>query len=311
MKKIDVLAVCPFEWSGVRKSISQGADAYADVRDARAAIRDHDPAEVRFGGYSSEWRPILEFARRRKCRIVVTIHHTPAFHEFTGSSRAAIVKAIEDFKKGLIDGFETPHEGVAGTLTLLGIPCGVRSNTTEAPADVKDRSPRPGLHIGIFGTGLPWKNMDTQMLAAALTVRGQPGGMIHVQHAGDTSLMNALGVQYQVHPQMAQDQFYRLVASMTVNMAVTFTETFGYLAVESFLLGVPCLFSPMTPAFHDVSRESPLWSCRVDRIDDPMYISARMREVMEHREEISEAGKAFCQRHCRSGGTRRSIPALP
>jgi hypothetical protein len=311
MKKVDVLAICPSGWSGVRKSISQDADAYADVRDGRAAIRDHDPAEVRFGGYSADWRPLLKFARRRHCRIVVTIHHTPAFHEFAGSSRAALVKAIEDFKNGLIDGFETPHAGVAETLTLLGIPCAVRRNTTEAPAAVTDRAPRPGLHIGIFGTGLPWKNMDTQMLAAALTVRDRPDGVIHIQHAGDTSLLKALGVQYRVHPDMAPAQFHGLLASMTVTMAVTFTETFGYLAVESFLLGVPCLFSPMTPAFHDVSRESPLWSCRVDRIDDPVYISARLREVMRHREEISEAGKAFCQRHFRSGGTRRSIPAPP
>src|SRR5262249_32512676 len=153
---------------------------------------------------------------------VVTLHHTPAFHEFAGSSRAAIVRAIEDFKKGLIDGFETPHEGVAGTLTRLGIPCTVRSNTTEAPAEVTDRSPRPGLHIGIFGTGLPWKNMDTQMLAAALTMRDEPGGMIHIQHAGDTSLMKVLGVKFQVHPEMPQDRFYHLVSSMTVNMAITF-----------------------------------------------------------------------------------------
>lgn len=297
MKKLDVLAVCPSDWSGVRKSISQDADAYADVRRARVAIRDHDPNEVRFGGYSSAWRSLLKFARRRKCRIVVTIHHTPAFHEFARSARTAMVAAIEDFQKGLIDRLETPHEGLAEALTLLGIPCELRKNTTEAPADLKDLPPPPGVHIGIFGTGLPWKNMDTQMLAAALTVRNQPGGVIHIQHAADPSLMKALGVRYHLHPHMPQDRFYYLLASMTVNLAVTFTETFGYLAVESFLLGVPCLFSPMTPAFHDVSRDSPLWSCRVERIDDPVYISGRIKEVMEHREAIAEAGRTFCQRH--------------
>ncbi len=296
-KRISVLAICPANWTGVRKSISQGADAYADIRTAKAAIREHNPSLVRFGGYRPEWRRLLKFARSRGCRIVVTIHHTPAFHEFAASSRTAIVEAIRAFRDGLVDALESPHEGVAETLTGLGVPCAPRKNTTAAPPYPHHLPPRPGLHIGIFGTGLPWKNMDTQVLAAALTLKDQPDGVIHIQRLGDPSLMKTLGVPYEVHPRLDEVTFSHLVASMTLNMAVNFTETFGYFPVESFLLGVPCMFSPMTPAFHDLGEESPLWSCRVDRVDDPAYTSRKIKEVLDNRGAIAEAGRAFCQRH--------------
>jgi glycosyltransferase involved in cell wall biosynthesis len=159
------------------------------------------------------------------------------------------------------------------------------------------RAPLPGVHIGIFGTGMPWKNVDTQMLAAALVIKTRRGGMIHVQHIADPSLMKALGVEYEVHPRMDSGEFYALLASMTVNMAVNFTETFGYVVVESFLLGVPCLFSPMTQALFGLDRQSPLWRCRVERIDDPAFIAEKISEVLEQREEIAAAGAAFCRRH--------------
>lgn len=297
LRRVAVLAVCPADWLGVRKSISQGADAFSDVRRARDAIREHRPEEVRFGGYDPDWRSILRFARSRGCRIVVTIHHTPAFHEFAPSARTAIAAAVRDFKAGLIDRFETPHEGVARTLSMLGAPCEHRRNTTVALAAEPRTHTRPGPHIGIFGSGMPWKNMDAQMLAAALVVRDRPGGAIHVQHVADPSLLKALGVEYEIHPRMDQVGFSALLASMTVNLAANFTETFGYLAVESFLLGVPCLFSPMTPAFFDVDERSPLWRCRVERIDDSAFIADRIGAVLENRDEIVAAGMTFCQRH--------------
>lgn len=301
MKRTAILAVCPADWLGVRKSISQSADAFSDIATARAAIRAHNPDEVRFGGYDPSWRRVLRFARRRDCRIVVSIQHTPAFHELAPLARTALVEAIRDFRAGLIDRFETPHEGVARTLSMLGVPCVHRRNVTPAPPPITTpHALRPGPRIGIFGTGQPWKNMDTQILAAALAIRNLGGGSIHVQHIEDPSFLDVLGIAYELHPTMDAGAFSALLASMTVNLAVSFTDTFGYLAVESSLLGVPCLFSPMTQAFFDLDRQSPLWSCRVERIDDPAFIAVKIGEVLEHRERIAAAGIAFCSRHVSS-----------
>ncbi len=307
---MSVLAVCPADWAGVRKSITQDADAYADLQSAEAAIRAQRPAEVRFGGYDRKWRRLVKFAKSRQCRVVVTIHHTPLFHEFAPSGRTAVVEAIRDLRRGLIDRFETPDEGVAGTLNAFGVPCELRRSTLDEPACAAAPIERQGLHIGIFGTGLPWKNQETQMLAAALAIREAAGGTIHMQSIRDGSLMQSLGIQYEIHAQMERERFYGLLASMTLNMAVGVTETFGYTAVESFLLGVPSLFSPMTPAFYEVETSSPVWSCRVDRIDDPPYIAAKIREVVANRAAIVEAGREFCRRHLkpRQSATNR-VPA--
>lgn len=298
MKGVGTLAICPSDWFGVRKSISRAADAYVDIAGARAAIRAHAPDTVVFGGYSSEWRRILRFARGRDCRIVVSIQHTPAFHDFAPAARTALADVIEDFKAGLIDRLETPHAGVARTLSHLGIPCAHRRNTIAPPAAaVRKRDLGPGVHIGLFGSGQSWKNMDTQMLAAALVLQKRHGGALHVQHVADASFVEALGVAYEVHPTMESGAFASLLASMTVNLAATFTETFGYLPVESFLLGVPCLFSPMTAAFVELEPHDRLSRCRVDRIDDPAFLAGRIEDVLASRDEIAAAGKEFCQRH--------------
>jgi len=296
MSRTAILAICPSDWLGVRKSISQGADLYADIDGARDAIQTHAPGEVRFGGYSPDWRGILHFAKSRGCTVVVAIQHTPAFHEFAADARTALAGAIADFKAGLIDRLETPHEGVARALSRIGIPCAHRRNTVTPP--VAKPPPRgPGVHIGVLGSGQSWKNMDTQMLAAALVLAERQGGVLHVQHVADASFARALGVEYTVHPTTDGETFASLLASMTLNLAVNFTETFGYLPVESFLLGVPCLFSPMTGAFFDLDPRAPLWKCRVERIDDPAFIAARIEDVLAARDEIAAAGLEFCQRH--------------
>ena len=308
--RIAILAVCPADWAGVRKAITQGADDYADIHDAPAAIRARNPVEVRFGGYDPRWRGLVKFARTRHCRVVVAIHHTPLFHEFSPSGRSAIVEAIDAFRQGLIDRFETPDEGVAGTLASFGIPCHLKRNTIAAPPESRCRLALSGLHIGIFGTGMPWKNQETQILAAALAIKNRADGEIHVQCVMEESLLRSLGIRYQTHAKMDQPQFYDLLASMTLNLAVGATETFGYIPVESFLLGVPCLFSPMTPAFYDVERESPLWACRVDRIDDPVFIAKKIDGVLESRSTIAEAGREFCRRHVAQEHVSRAFAAL-
>jgi glycosyltransferase involved in cell wall biosynthesis len=153
----------------------------------------------------------------------------------------------------------------------------------------------PGLHIGIFSTGLPWKNIDTQIIAAAAT----PGlAMLHVQNLRHPELPNQLGIAYKVHPYYTdRREFYKLAASMRINLAVTLTECFGYFALESFVIGVPALVGTTTPSFRHA--QGILKKCIVSYIDDPAAISDAIVDVMDNYDEILDAGRAFIKKHYR------------
>lgn len=286
-RKIECLTTTSESWAGVRKALEQYSSEFADVSRAPAAIQALRPERVVLGGYNPQWKPVLEAAKRVGARVTCTWHNTPVLNEFNPANRVCLVEAVRAYHAGLITDFETPHMGVYATLDAYGI----RSEFT--PNKVKEISVRPkrreGIHIGLFGTGLPWKNMDTQILAAGMV----KGATLHLQNVQDTTLLNTFGIKFEVHPYFSnREVFYSLLGSMTVNLAVSLTETFGYIVAESFLLGVPAITNWSAPVLAMTnSAESGLISlCRTPFPDDPYDIASKLDRVIKHRDEIAKFG---------------------
>jgi len=101
--------------------------------------------------------------------------------------------------------------------------------------------------------------------------------------------MKQLRIPYRVHPYYQnRADFFKLAAQMTLNLAVTTTEAFGYLPLESFMLGVPAIVSSTTPSFRGVGGYAK--KCIVNYIDDPAAISDAIQDVMENYDEVLEDG---------------------
>jgi glycosyltransferase involved in cell wall biosynthesis len=75
---------------------------------------------------------------------------------------------------------------------------------------------------------------------------------------------------------------------MTLTLAVTSTEAFGYYPLESFMLGVPSIVGATTPSFR--GAEGHAKRCIVNYIDDPAAISDAIMDVMDHYDEVLEDG---------------------
>lgn len=286
--QVQDLAVTADSWQGVRKALERHSQNFANPVKAPQLIRTHKPKKVVLGGYQKDWFAVLDAAKVVGAEVVCTWHNTPVLHQFDAVNRTCLIEAIRMYRLGFIKRFECPHEGTARMLRSYGIECHFAPNELEMPTPVKKQ---PGLHIGIFGTGMPWKNIETQVLGAGMV----EGASIHVQNVGDDSLLRELKVKYQLHPYYRDKKsFYNLMGSMTVNLAVNFTETFGYQVAESFLLGVPAIVSPNTPVLKEA--EGVLRQCICPYIDDPWEISKSVARVLERYEEIQEAGYAHCTR---------------
>lgn len=285
------LGITPENWQGIRQALASKCDKIIEPQHVlRDLNRLGNPTEIIFGGFMLQWVEILRSLRKNtNAFITIAYHGTALIGDYDPISRDGLVATIMALKEDLADCISTPHEGMARMFNLLYKVRAVYEPNKVTPIERPAVEKLPGMNVGIFGTGLPWKNVNTQILGAAMT----PGlGMTHLQNLHHPELMKQLKIPYKVHPYYHnRADFFRLAAQMTLNLAVTTTEAFGYLPVESFMLGVPAIVSSTTPSFRGASGN--LKRCIVSYIDDPAAVSEAIMDVMDHYEEVLEEGARF------------------
>jgi len=291
-----VLGVVPEGWQGIRQALSARTDEICTPEQAVSRARIKRPREIVFGGFMSSWYTVARALRQStSAKIIITYHGTAMMNEFGDENRDGLIHAVAAVREGFADILSFPHEGMARAMGALHNITSIYEPNKLVHIDPPNVEKLPGLHVGIFSTGFPWKNIDTQIIAAAAT----PGlAMLHVQNLRHPELPNQLGISYKVHPYYTnRSDFYKLAASMRVNLAVTLTECFGYFALESFVVGVPALVGSTTPSFRHA--EGILRKCIINYIDDPAAISDAILDVLDNYDEILEAGRAFVNRNYR------------
>ena len=286
------LGIVPGGWHGIRQAIEHRTDSICEPHDAMTKAKLERPSEIIFGGFMPQWLQLAtDLKKLTQARIIITYHGTAVLNEFDPLSRSGLINAITAMKEGIADVISVPHEGFARTLNSLYKVNAIYEPNKVFPVEVSGVDKHEGLHIGLFGTGMPWKNLDTQILAAAMT----PGMQcLHVQ-IKKPDLLNTLGISHKIHPYYSdRTEFHRLAASMRINLAVTISETFGYFALESLMLGVPVIVGATTPSFRMV--EGVLKKCIVNYIDDPAAISDAVLDVMDNYDEILSAGHDYIKK---------------
>lgn len=278
-----VLGVTTQDWLGVRRALAGVCTHYATPQDAIRTIKTLRPRTVVFGCYQFPWESVLQAARAEGCKTVLTWHASYILNEFNHVNREWMFHGLKAANSGLFDFVATPHEGLAKTWTHYGIETDFLPNIITA--DFPTVPKLDGFHVGVFGSGQPWKNMDAQVIAADLA-----GAEVHIQKIQHGQSLESLGVVPKRHPQLASDEaYYRLVGSMKINLCMSLSEVYSYLTAESLLMGVPILTTPITPVLKDAPAV--LQVCRNPHFEDPHEIAAALRCILENHEEISLAGQ--------------------
>jgi len=121
-----------------------------------------------------------------------------------------------------------------------------------AEYDPHRRGSRPvgdELHVGLLNVRGVRKNLWTQLLACREL--GRISGKRIIAHMSETPQPwqheMAVGVEIVREPYRDRSDYLDLCASFDVALQVTHAESFNYCAVESYLLGVPCIVSAATP----------------------------------------------------------------
>ncbi len=274
------LGVTPHGWYGVVRALAGICDHYADTGHAIAAITRLRPQLVVLGCYQDEWLPICEHAHRCGARVVATWHASYILNEFHPINRIWMAQMLDAFRAGHIDHLATPHEGLARNWTHFGYPTAWLPNIID---ETLMRQPAlPGVHIGLFGSGQNWKNMECQIAAAGMI----PGATIHTHALKHPDIVERLGIAVKVAPERLTDsEYHRLLGSMSVNLCVSQSEVYSYLTAESFLMETPVLTGSITPLVRDKSGGAPwLALCHTPFFEDPIAIRDQLLRLIEARD---------------------------
>jgi glycosyltransferase involved in cell wall biosynthesis len=287
---VNILGVTDPEWYGVRRALSAITPHYATPLEAIRRIEHEKPDVVVFGCYTHEWMETLKTARHNKCKTVLTWYASYVLNEFNAINRKWMVEALSAYRAGDFEFVATPHVGLADSWTHFGIPTDVLPPVVNVSALKGAKGGRrvDGVDIGVFGSAQPWKNMDCQLVAAAMV----PSARIHAHRVIDTRLIDTLKIPLRRYGHVSDQEFYALLQSMHVNLCVTMSESFSYLVAESLLLGTPVVTTSITPILRSAAPPI-LRACTTPYFDDPMSIVSRVRFVLDDYHEIAEAGRAY------------------
>lgn len=289
--KIDTIAICPKSWTGVRESISRSASLFLDPSDSVRRLTELKPRKVIFGGFNNDWIPIAKAAHNLGAEVEISIQHTPVLNCIDQENSRAMAAAISAYKQGFADKLSSPHEGMVKTLDGFGFNSELLKNSVDISKLPKRRANSlPGIHIGVFGTGAPWKNMETQIIAAGLFAKTHDEPVhIHVNEFRPTPTTEALGIILVQHGNLPRPEFLDLLATMDIVLSVSLTETFGYLAVESYMIGIPCVCSLMVAA---VSKHVG-FPAICFYADDPKQIAESISNTLEDSSNIVDSVQKF------------------
>lgn len=129
----------------------------------------------------------------------------------------------------------------------------------------------------------PLKNMASQLAACAL-LRGQINPVVVRQGKGLATMCQALDLTPKFIPHMGQwNWLEHLATEVDLLLACSFTESFGYNAIEALVRGVPVIGSP---ALRFLPKE---WQANPD---NPAEIADKSRSVVSgQRSEVSEKAR--------------------
>lgn len=295
-KVSDALAICPtptgYSWLGVQVATlslfpnctfqipqEYSNQTLTDVQLSKiaAAINDLEFKQVVFSGYLPYFSKII--AELRPGISIKLLYHG-FLSELSGNEKQleAFGKMDELIMSGKIQAVGCVKKGLALSLSKI---YGIKAVEIILPnrriAD--DIVPMADeINIGCLVNTSFRKNIHNQAVAALMVERA-------VLHAFETSELAYLPQErINYHTLMDHDSFVDLLSEMTVNMHVTFSESWGQVLSESISMGVPCL-SAYTSSFFDYDEDLKQ-KLIVDGFDDSWHIYKKMEEVLKDRDAI-------------------------
>jgi glycosyltransferase involved in cell wall biosynthesis len=296
----EIIAICPeptgINWLGVNKATKRLFPGYVlclpqyfsrtlltenEKNRLCKIISDLNFSQIIFSGFPVYFSEMIDLLKRNNCIIAVLYHGTFSELSYTTDHTLGLllqyisekkINKIGFLKKGMKEVFSELYKILCYDLII--------KVNISAPNKLFEDS---NINIGVFGSDNFNKNIHNQVVAGLLIKDAH----VHVLEKSPFKYLHSDRI-VDYNGIMPADKFHSLLASMSINSYISFSEACPQIVIESLAAGVPCLTSNNNGIFdYDDHLAKQLI---VNKYDNPYAISEQMEMVLKNREEISKTG---------------------
>lgn len=241
--------------------------------------------KIIFRGFPFYFEKLIRTIRLENQECEIFVLYGGFYSEFSYNEYACegYNKIITLAKEKIIDKIGFNKNGLAETTKkLFKVECQQYFNKTIAPLKKSTENPLDIVKIGVLANHDFRKNIHNQVAGALLIDHSN----VYVSKKDKFDYFeNHVHRIKNIADLLPHNEFIQLIHNMTINMYVSFSESWGHVILESLAGGIPCLASNTSSIFD--SNEVLANALVVDKFDDSFAIYTKAKSILDNYEEIS------------------------
>lgn len=220
---------------GSSEALVPGAEPSREWQAARIVI---------LSSWHESYEPLLDSGA-----AIVPRWHSPLLQTELSGEGWKLARQLDLLDEGRVAAVAVDDPGVAAALErdpVVALPNVLDSAVVGTPSERR----ADGIAVSLFGEPRARKNLMAQSAAVAIAAReSEHAWALHL--AGQTQRrpgygrwLDRLEVDWVDHGRLPRGEYRELVASMDAGLAATLSESYGYVAAEHVLAGVPVVTGP-------------------------------------------------------------------
>jgi hypothetical protein len=299
--KKDYIVMHNPEWFGVTNATIELFDSRVrcgellrkkDIEKIGNLILDKEIKQVVFSAMCLGWKELAIYLKKSNPKIKIKVfwhgNHSQVSEPY---GWARNIEIIELHKEGIIDVFATCKESLIEFYKKEGYKTKHITNTVVLPDKIKGERPKDKIRIGIYAAKCDdWrKNMFAQLAAASLI----PNAVVDMvpRNPEAKKFADSLGLKLEgLDKAIPREELFKRMSNNTVNLYVTFSECAPMLPIESFEVGVPCVFGNNHHYLKDNELEKYLI---VNNEENPIEIAKQIDNCLKNEKKVMELYKTW------------------
>ncbi len=263
-----------------------------DIKKVKEAILNSNVKQVIFSAMALGWSKLAIDLKKQNPDIKVKVFwHGSNSQVSEPYGWARNIEIINLHKDGIIDVFAICKESILNFYKNEGYNTMLVRNTVRLSKKITGKPPKDEVKIGIYAAKSDdWrKNLFAQLAAASLIPNAivdmvplNPEAKIFAQEIG----LKLVGLDKPIK----RNDLLKRMANNTINLYVTFSECAPMLPLESFEVGVPCVFGNNHHYFKNQELENYVI---VKNEEDPIEISNQIKKCLDNKNEVMKLYKTW------------------